>query len=85
MKRLVFESSTVPEETVVLHTDLPQPLGRSMILELESHGALKLFRLLLINCRENIKKKKRRKKRRHFTTKQYIVYVVEYKPLQVGS
>lgn len=49
--------STLPEETVILHTDFPQPLGRSMILELESHGALKLLCLLLINRRKNILKK----------------------------
>lgn len=37
----------LPEETVILHTDFPQPFGRSMILELESHCALKLLRLLM--------------------------------------
>lgn len=35
----------VPEEAVILHTDFPQPFGRAVILEFESHRALKLLRL----------------------------------------
>lgn len=37
---------SLPEEAVVFYADLPQPFSRAMILEFESHGALKLFRLL---------------------------------------
>lgn len=78
--------STLPEETVILHTDFPQPLGRSMILELESHGALKLLCLLLINRRKNVFKNKReREKKRHLKVKLCVVQVLlwEYKPLRV--
>lgn len=35
----------LPEEAVVLDADFPQPFGGAMILEFESHGALKLLSL----------------------------------------
>lgn len=35
----------LPEEAVILHADFPQPFGRSVILQLESHRVLKLLRL----------------------------------------
>ena len=34
-----------PEEGVVLYTDLPQPLGCSVVGKFEANGALKLFKL----------------------------------------
>ena len=38
-------SRTTSEEGMMLHTDLPQPLGGPVVLQLEAHRGLEVFKL----------------------------------------
>ena len=40
-----MDRELIPEERVMLHTDLPEPLGRAMVAQLEPDRRLELLKL----------------------------------------